>query len=242
MTIITRLLLLNYRGDFMSYILIQPTIATPFSYQLIIGHQFLDINAHLLHLPGGGGGGFTYLRITLCRGGVHYLWKLLKIVCGIQSVSQLGQSRNVGIGPLTTPSFRLKWLSPIWYNSGAINQWNNHPQSDKTVGSSINKTLISNLIQTMGPSVNEIIILNLRQTVRPSINETISLNPIQQCIYQQKKRSSLNWYKHHNHLSKTQSMTSEISNISISSETMYNSWIEKKSKLEIPPYHLQIQP
>ena len=37
----------------MSNILNQPTIATPFTYQLIIDHQLL-VNAHLLHLPGGG--------------------------------------------------------------------------------------------------------------------------------------------------------------------------------------------
>ena len=48
----------------MSYILTQPTITTPFTYQLIIDHQLL-VSAHLLHLPGGGGGHvFTYLWVT----------------------------------------------------------------------------------------------------------------------------------------------------------------------------------
>ena len=38
----------------MSYILTQLIIATFFTYQLIIDQQLL-VNAHLLHLPGGGG-------------------------------------------------------------------------------------------------------------------------------------------------------------------------------------------
>ena len=74
---------------------------------------------------------------------MHYLWKLLKIVCGIQSVLQLGQPRNVDVGPLIAPP---------------------------TVGPSINETIILNQIQTMELSVNEIIILNLIQTVGHSVN------------------------------------------------------------------------
>ena len=111
MTFITSLLLLNYRGDLMSYILIHPMIATPFYISTDNRPSAFRYQCPSA-TPTWGGGNIPTGNPLLGRGG-HYLWKLLKIVCGIQSVSQLGQSRNVGIGSLITPSFRLTQLPPI---------------------------------------------------------------------------------------------------------------------------------